>query len=41
MRRIALELEIALEEENYEKAENILIQMEEAFIEVCRIKENV
>ncbi len=39
MRRIALELEIALEEENYEKAEDISVKLEEAFGEVCRITE--
>jgi len=37
MRRIAIELEHALEEGNYGHAEDISAQMEKAFLEVCEV----
>jgi HPt (histidine-containing phosphotransfer) domain-containing protein len=39
MRRISMELELALEEGNYEKAEDISVRLEDAFREVCCITE--
>ncbi|MEQ8168512.1 MAG: response regulator, partial [Candidatus Eremiobacterota bacterium] len=37
MRRISIELELALEEGNYGHAEDISAQMEKAFLEVCEV----